>query len=113
MEQKITLESIQNFEGKYPKQLWYLFFTEMWERFCFYGMRGVLTFFMVDQLLLKEDAANLQYGAIQAFVYAFTFIGGIFADKVLGFKKSLFFGGIVMVLGNMLIAFFKQFALFT
>jgi len=104
MEQAITIESIQDFKGKYPKQLWYLFFTEMWERFCFYGMRGVLTFFMVDQLLLKEDAANLQYGAIQAFVYAFTFIGGIFADKVLGFKKSLFFGGIVMVIGNVLIA---------
>ncbi|WP_125723285.1 peptide MFS transporter [Flavobacterium ustbae] len=104
MESKITLEEIQNFEGKYPKQLWYLFFVEMWERFCFYGMRGVLTIFMVDQLLLKEDHANLQYGAIQAFVYAFTFIGGIFADKVLGFKKSLFFGAIVMILGNLLIA---------
>lgn len=103
-----TIENIQNFKGKYPKQLWYLFTVEMWERFCFYGMRGVLTFFMVDQLLLKEDAANLQYGAIQAFVYAFTFIGGIFADKVLGFKKSLFFGGIVMILGNLLIAFAPQ-----
>jgi len=103
-----TIEDIQNFEGKYPKQLWYLFLVEMWERFCFYGMRGVLTFFMVDQLLLKDDAANLQYGAIQAFVYAFTFIGGIFADKVLGFKKSLFFGGIVMILGNLLIAFSPQ-----
>lgn len=105
MEKEITLEQIQNFEGKYPKQLWYLFTVEMWERFCFYGMRGVLTFFMVDQLLLKETAANLQYGAIQAFVYAFTFIGGIFADKILGFRKSLFFGGIVMILGNLLIAF--------
>ncbi|MFD2943181.1 peptide MFS transporter [Flavobacterium notoginsengisoli] len=104
MEKKITLEEIQNFEGKYPKQLWYLFFVEMWERFCFYGMRGVLTIFMVDQLFLKEDHANLQYGAIQAFVYAFTFVGGIFADKVLGFKKSLFFGAIVMILGNLLIA---------
>ncbi|MBE8725281.1 peptide MFS transporter [Flavobacterium hungaricum] len=104
MKQEITLEEIQNFEGKYPKQLWYLFFVEMWERFCFYGMRGVLTIFMVDQLFLKEDHANLQYGAIQAFVYAFTFIGGIFADKVLGFKKSLFFGAIVMILGNLLIA---------
>ncbi|MBF6652053.1 MFS transporter [Flavobacterium columnare] len=103
-----TIEEIQNFEGKYPKQLWYLFTVEMWERFCFYGMRGVLTFFMVDQLLLKDHAANLQYGAIQAFVYAFTFIGGIFADKVLGFKKSLFFGGIVMILGNLLIAFSPQ-----
>lgn len=108
MENKLTLEQIQNFEGKYPKQLWYLFTVEMWERFCFYGMRGVLTFFMVDQLLLKDDAANLQYGAIQAFVYAFTFIGGIFADKVLGFKKSLFFGGTVMILGNLLIAFSPQ-----
>lgn len=103
-----TIEKIQNFEGKYPKQLWYLFTVEMWERFCFYGMRGVLTFFMVDQLLLKEDAANLQYGAIQAFVYAFTFIGGIFADKILGFKKSLFFGAIVMIIGNLLIAFSPQ-----
>ncbi len=104
----LTLEKIQNFEGKYPRQLWYLFTVEMWERFCFYGMRGVLTFFMVDQLLLKDEAANLQYGAIQAFVYAFTFIGGIFADKVLGFRKSLFFGGIVMILGNLLIAFAPQ-----
>ncbi|MEO6176453.1 MAG: peptide MFS transporter [Flavobacterium circumlabens] len=108
MEKTITLEEIQNFKGNYPKQLWYLFFVEMWERFCFYGMRGVLTFFMVDQLFLKDEHANLQYGAIQAFVYAFTFIGGIFADKVLGFKKSLFFGGIVMILGNLLIAFSPQ-----
>ncbi|MCV2486028.1 peptide MFS transporter [Flavobacterium sp. SH_e] len=108
MENKITLEEIQNFEGKYPKQLWYLFFVEMWERFCFYGMRGVLTIFMVDQLFLKDEHANLQYGAIQAFVYAFTFVGGIFADKVLGFKKSLFFGAIVMILGNLLIAFSPQ-----
>jgi POT family proton-dependent oligopeptide transporter len=108
MEQNLTLEQIQNFEGKYPKQLWYLFIVEMWERFCFYGMRGVLTFFMVDQLLLKDSAANLQYGAIQAFVYAFTFIGGIFADKILGFRKSLFFGGIVMIFGNLLIAFSPQ-----
>ncbi|MDF2932217.1 MAG: transporter [Chryseobacterium sp.] len=104
----LTLEEIQNFKGKYPKQLWTLFTVEMWERFCFYGMRGVLTFFMVDQLLLKDDVANLQYGAIQAFVYAFTFIGGIFADKILGFKKSLFFGGIVMILGNLLIALAPQ-----
>lgn len=104
MEQTVTLESIREFKGKYPKQLWYLFGTEMWERFCFYGMRGVLTIFMVDQLLLTDKDANLKYGAIQAFVYAFTFIGGIFADKVLGFRRSLFFGGLVMMAGNLLIA---------
>lgn len=105
---KVTIEDIQSFEGKYPKELWYLFFVEMWERFCFYGMRGVLAVFMVDQLGLLEGKANLQYGAIQAFVYAFTFIGGIFADKILGFKKSLIFGGIIMILGNLLIAFSPQ-----
>ncbi|WP_374440903.1 peptide MFS transporter [Epilithonimonas sp.] len=101
----LTLEQIQNFKGKYPKQLWYLFTIEMWERFCFYGMRGVLVIFMTDQLGLFEKDANLKYGAIQAFIYAFTFIGGIFADKILGFKKSLVFGGIIMALGNLIIAY--------
>lgn len=101
----LTLEEIQNFKGKYPKQLWYLFTIEMWERFCFYGMRGVLVIFMTDQLGLFEKDANLKYGAIQAFIYAFTFIGGIFADKILGFKKSLVFGGIIMSLGNLIIAY--------
>lgn len=98
------LESIQNFQGKYPKQLWYLFFSEMWERFCFYGMRGMLTFFMVHQLFLSEKDAQLQYGATQAFVYAFTFIGGLFADKILGFRKSLFWGGILMIIGSLILA---------
>jgi POT family proton-dependent oligopeptide transporter len=100
-----TLAEIQDFKGKYPKQLWYLFFSEMWERFCFYGMRGMLTVFMVSQLLMKEDTANLQYGATQAFVYAFTFIGGLFADKILGFRKSLFWGGLMMITGSCILAF--------
>jgi len=99
------LDAIQTFSGKYPKQLWYLFFSEMWERFCFYGMRGMLTFFMVHQLFMKEDEANLQYGATQAFVYAFTFIGGLFADKILGFRKSLFWGGLLMITGSLILAF--------
>jgi POT family proton-dependent oligopeptide transporter len=105
MENQVTLESIQDFKGKYPKQLWYLFLSEMWERFSFYGMRGMLTVFMVSELLFKEQEANLKYGAIQAFVYAFTFIGGLFADKILGFKKSLFWGGALMIVGSSILAF--------
>ena len=105
MQKELTLEQIQDFKGKYPKQLWYLFFSEMWERFCFYGMRGMLTFFMVQELLMKDDVANLQYGATQAFVYAFTFIGGLFADKILGFRKSLFWGGILMIAGSCILSF--------
>ncbi len=97
-ENDAALAKIQNFGGKFPPQIWSLFFVEMWERFCFYGNRGMLTIFISEILLQKighmaksdaEGEANLQYGAIQAFVYAFTFIGGLFADKVLGFRKSL------------------------
>ncbi|MBS1580870.1 MAG: peptide MFS transporter [Bacteroidetes bacterium] len=99
-----TLREIRDFKGTYPKQLIYLFGTEMWERFCFYGLRGMLTVFMVTQLGLEDKAANLQYGAIQAFVYAFTFLGGVFADKILGFQKSLFWGATLMILGGFIIA---------
>lgn len=100
----LTLEEIQNFKGKYPKQIWSLFFSEMWERFCFYGMRGMLVFFMISQLNFHEKEANLQYGATQAFVYAFTFVGGLFADKILGFRKSLFWGGLLMIVGSLILA---------
>lgn len=100
----IALEQIQDFKGKYPKQLWYLFLSEMWERFSFYGMRGMLTIFMVDKLLLSEKAANLQYGATQAFVYTLAFVGGLFADKILGFRKSIFWGGFLMILGSFILA---------
>ncbi|MDN4013761.1 peptide MFS transporter [Chryseobacterium gambrini] len=100
----LTLDEIQNFKGKYPKQIWSLFFSEMWERFCFYGMRGMLVFFMISQLNFHESEANLQYGATQAFVYAFTFIGGLFADKILGFRKSLFWGGLLMIVGSLILA---------
>ncbi len=100
----LTLDQIQDFKGKYPKQIWSLFFSEMWERFCFYGMRGMLVFFMISQLNFQEEQANLQYGATQAFVYAFTFIGGLFADKILGFRKSLFWGGLLMIIGSLILA---------
>lgn len=104
----LSKEEIRNFKGPYPKQLWYLFFSEMWERFSFYGMRGMLMVFMVGQLKMEDKVANLQYGAIQAFVYAFTFVGGIFADKIFGFRKSLFWGGILMIIGSVVLAIDPQ-----
>lgn len=113
MEANLNIEQIQNFKGKYPKQLWYLFFSEMWERFSFYGMRGMLVIFMVNQLEMNSVVANLQYGATQAFVYAFTFIGGLFADKILGYRKSLFWGGLLMIVGSIILAIDpKQFFFF-
>jgi POT family proton-dependent oligopeptide transporter len=100
----LTLEQIQDFKGKYPRQIWSLFFSEMWERFCFYGMRGMLVVFMISQLQFIEKDAKLQYAATQAFVYAFTFVGGFFADRLLGFRKSLFWGGFLMIIGSLILA---------
>lgn len=99
-----TIEQIRSFKGKYPRQLWYLFLAEMWERFSFYGMRGMLAIFMVERLLMNEKEANLKYGAIQAFVYTMAFVGGLFADKILGFRKSIFWGGLLMILGSFTLA---------
>ena len=67
-------------------------------------MRGMLVFFMISQLKFGDEQANLQYGATQAFVYAFTFVGGLFADKILGFRKSLFWGGVLMIVGSLILA---------
>jgi POT family proton-dependent oligopeptide transporter len=112
MAQDLTLEEIQNFKGVYPKQMWYMFLVEMWERFCFYGMRGVLTIFMIDHMRgglgLAEREANFKYGVIQALIWAFTFLGGMFADKILGFKRSLVYGALVMIAGNFIIAINPQ-----
>ncbi|MBK8701577.1 MAG: peptide MFS transporter [Saprospiraceae bacterium] len=113
MDTTAAQKDIRDFSGQYPRQLWHLFFSEMWERFCFYGMRGMLVIFMVNQLMLDDEKANLQYGATQAFVYAFTFIGGLFADKVLGYRKSLFWGGLLMIAGSLILAIDpKQFFFF-
>ncbi len=96
----LTLEEIQNFEGKYPKQLYTLFFAEMWERFTFYGMRALLMLFMTKHLFLAEDVANIKYGVYNCFVYAMGVFGGMYADKLLGARKSIRFGGILMAIGS-------------
>lgn len=104
MKKPITLLEIHSFKGKYPPQLWFLFLVEMWERFTFYGMRGMLVIFMVERLRMNESEANLKYGATQAFVYTMAFVGGFFADKILGFRKSVFWGGLLMILGSTILA---------
>lgn len=101
MQQKeYSLESIQNFEGKYPKQLYMLFFAEMWERFTFYGMRALLVMFMTKQLLYSDGEANLKYGAFNAFVYAMGIFGGLYADRLLGSRKAIRYGGVLMAIGS-------------
>ncbi|MFN8261254.1 MAG: peptide MFS transporter [Chitinophagales bacterium] len=87
-----------------PKQLFLLFFTEMWERFSFYGMRALLILYMTNVLLYKDKDANLMYGAYNAMVYMTPLFGGIIADRILGFRKSIIFGGIMMAIGHLVLA---------
>ena len=103
--QQISIQEIQNFKGKYPKQLYLLFFTEMWERFTFYGMRTLLVAYMISALHFGESKAYMIYGTQQSLIYAMMIFGGLLADKILGFRKSILWGGILMVFGSFMLAF--------
>lgn len=91
-------------EQRHPKGLGILFFAEMWERFSFYGMRGLLTLYLVkvvfEDLANKDQVAAHVYGAYGALVYATPFLGGVVADRLIGFKRSVLLGGILMAIGH-------------
>ena len=99
----ISLEE-KTFFG-HPRALFILFFTEMWERFSFYGMKALLVFYLVKYHLFSDDAGNLLVGSYAALVYAVPVIGGFIADRYLGFRKAIVFGGIMLVLGHLGMAF--------
>ena len=94
----------QTFFG-HPKALFILFFTEMWERFSFYGMKALLIFYLTKYHLFTDDSGNLLIGSYAALVYAVPVIGGFIADKYLGFRKAIVFGGIMLVLGHLGMAY--------
>jgi len=84
----------------HPRGLFYLFFAEMWERFCFYGMRNILVLYMVDYFLFEKGAAQAgPYAAYTALIYCVALPGGYLADKFLGYRKSIIFGGVIMAVG--------------
>ncbi|MBS1573187.1 MAG: peptide MFS transporter [Bacteroidetes bacterium] len=89
----------------HPKGLWVLFGTEMWERFNFYGMRALLTLFMVNSLLMKEADASIIYGGFLALCYLTPLLGGFISDKYLGNRNCIIFGGSLMALGQLLLFF--------
>jgi len=87
---------------KHPPALWTLFMSEMWERFCYYGMRTLLTLFLVKSLLKGDAEASLIYGAYTALVYAAPVLGGRMADKFLGYRYAIILGAILMAIGEFL-----------
>ncbi|MEQ9583093.1 MAG: oligopeptide:H+ symporter [Arenibacter sp.] len=92
----------------HPKGLFYLFFAELWERFSFYGMRALLTLYMVnvifEALTQRDYAAAAVYSSYGSLVYASTVVGGRISDTILGMRKSIFLGGILMALGHFVLA---------
>jgi POT family proton-dependent oligopeptide transporter len=87
----------------HPKGLWVLFGTEMWERFNFYGMRALLTLFLVNSLLMKEEEASLIYGGFLGLCYLTPMLGGFIADRFFGNRNCILLGGLLMAVGQMLL----------
>ena len=106
-------------ENKHPKGLMVLFFTEMWERFGFYLMLGIFTLFMLAGEdaqfpglgMSKAESADI-YGSYLALVYLTPFFGGLIADRVLGYRKSIFFGGLLMAAGYFGLAYSANLLIF-
>ena len=88
-----------------PRSLSTLFFTEMWERFSYYGMRALLVLYLVNSLNYSESEALHIYAVYTGLVYLTPLIGGYLADRFLGAQKSIFIGGLTMMIGHFLMAF--------
>src|ERR1700709_2482750 len=84
----------------HPRGLFVLFFAEMWERFSYYGMRGLLIFFLTQHFLFDEKQAEGQYGAYTSLVYLLPLVGGVLADRFLGARKAIAFGALLLVAGH-------------
>jgi len=89
----------------HPKGLIILFFAEMWERFSYYGMRGILIFFLTQHFLFTDETAAQTYGSYTSLVYLLPLLGGIMADRYLGTRKAIVFGAILLVAGHGMMAF--------
>ena len=92
-------------KGKHPKALYVLFLTEMWERFAYYLMVGILLLYMIEGKGMTEKMGADIVGSFIALVYLTPFIGGLLADRYLGYIKSIFIGGSLMALGYFGLAF--------
>jgi len=87
----------------HPEGLMTLFFSEMWERFCYYGMRTLLTLYLVKSLMKGDAEASLIYGAYTGLIYAAPILGGRMADKFLGYRYAVLLGAVLMAIGEFMI----------
>jgi POT family proton-dependent oligopeptide transporter len=88
----------------HPRGLFVLFYAEMWERVSYYGMRALLVLYLTKHWLFDDGKANLIYGAYTSLVYITPVLGGYLADRYLGQRKAVLFGGILLAFGHLLMA---------
>lgn len=88
----------------HPRGLFVLFYAEMWERFSYYGMRALLILYLTKHWLFDDGKANLIYGAYTSLVYITPVLGGYLADRYLGQRKAVLFGGVLLAFGHLLMA---------
>ncbi len=88
----------------HPRGLIILFFAEMWERFSYYGMRGILIFFLTQHFLFDDALAGSTYGSYTSLVYLLPLLGGILADRYIGTRKAIAFGALLLVAGHGMMA---------
>lgn len=100
---KVAIQKEPEFAG-HPKGLYMLFFAEMWERFSYYGMRALLIFYLTQHWLFSDSKSNLIYGAYTSLVYITPVLGGYLADRYLGQRKAVLFGGVLLAAGHTLMA---------
>ena len=100
---RIAIQREPEFAG-HPKGLYMLFFAEMWERFSYYGMRAILIFYLTQHWLFGDGKSNLIYGAYTSLVYITPVLGGYLADRYLGQRKAVLFGGVLLAVGHSLMA---------
>jgi POT family proton-dependent oligopeptide transporter len=84
----------------HPRGLFVLFFAEMWERFSFYGMRALLIFYLTQHFLFGDGEAAGIYASYGALVYLMPLLGGLIADRYLGFRKAVVFGAMLLCVGH-------------
>lgn len=104
--------ALSKVSSTHPKQLYILFFAEMWERFSFYGMKALLLAYMVTHLNFDEPKGYAILGSYSALVYTMPMFGGFVADKYLGYSKSIIFGGILMAMGHLILAIPQEWSFF-
>lgn len=97
---------------KQPKTFYLIWFVELWERFGFYGMNAILVLYLVKQLGFSDAHSFSAFAAFAALVYAFTSVGGYVGDYLLGTKRTILFGAIILCLGYLVVSIGNEHTIF-